>query len=177
MNAQQKFFFTAMLTVILAFSFFGSKIMGASWRAAYGGRFFPPLDPLARRGTDSFGSGHFGASRKGHTHKGQDYLGTPGQTVYAPIGGSVTTGAAYADGSNEYLRRVTITGDNSERVSLMYVLPSVVVGGRVEAGDKVGTLQSLQNAYPGIPNHLHLEVSVGGVKVDPVPFFQSNQNA
>ena len=175
MNAQQRFFFAATVTVILVFSVFGSRIAGATWRAIYNSRFFPPLDPLVRRGTDSFGSGSFGASRAGHAHKGQDYLGAPGQRVYAPIGGRVTTGAAYADGRFEYLRRVTITGDNGERVSLMYVLPGVVIGGQVEAGDVVGTLQTLQNTYPGIPNHLHVEVALNGVKVDPAPFFQ-NQN-
>lgn len=148
----------------------GAKAVGMAHRLL-SSVFFPPVQPLVPRKCDSWGCGHFGASRDGgkRKHKGQDYLVTPGQIVYAPISGVVTTGPAYASGLHPELRLIKIT-DGATVVNIMYALPGT--GGYVAKGERIGTAQSLQSVYKGIPDHIHVEVSIAGVKVDPAQYFE-----
>lgn len=170
---KQQFFFTVSILVIMYI--FGRKILSGTHRL-FTSAFMLPLIPLIPRKCDSYGCGNFGASRDGgkRSHMGQDYISREGQPVFSPIRGSVSAGAAYADGRYPELRRVTITG-TAARINLMYVLPDISVGQTVEAGELIGYSQSLQNRYPGIPDHVHVEVSISGVKVDPIPYFKPIQ--
>lgn len=170
---KQQFFFS--LSIIVIMYIFGRKLLSGTHRL-FTSAFMLPLIPLIPRKCDSYGCGNFGASRDGgkRSHMGQDYISREGQPVFSPIRGTVSAGPAYADGRYSELRRVTITGA-SARVNLMYVLPHVSVGQTVEAGELIGYAQSLQKRYPGIPDHVHLEVSISGVKVDPLPYFKPLQ--
>lgn len=165
-----------MISVILISWAFGSRIFSAVYRATGSpSGWLKPLLPLVPRGVDSYGGGGFGASRDGGSrkHRGQDYLAAPGRPVYAPFDGVATTGSAYADGSRAGLRRVRVTAPGGTvYVSLMYVEPNVVNGEAVTAGQVVGFSQSLQPYYPGIRDHVHVEVVVAGVHVDPLPYWQ-----
>lgn len=112
------------------------------------------------RGVDAFGSGAFGAIRDAgkRDHHGVDYIAQPGAPVRAPISGEVThIGYAYS-GSNE-LRFVEIT-DPATKTSarVLYVAPSVTEGVIVAAGDDIGVSQDLGARYPGITNHVHVEL-------------------
>jgi len=61
---------------------------------------------LAIRGTDSYGSGHHGASRGTRVHDGTDYKSTPGQQVKAPLSGKVTKiSKPYSSGIDASLSR------------------------------------------------------------------------
>ena len=95
---------------MLTITYYYSKIVGFLHRQI-SSEFYPPLIPLYVRGTDSYGSGAFGACRSGcsRKHKGQDYLGQKGQVVFAPISGTVTESTAYASGKYPELRMLKNT--------------------------------------------------------------------
>ena len=123
----------------------------------------------APRGHDAFGDGEFGARRDGGSrdHEGVDYVATAGQDVKAPISGYVTKiGYAYAGYSD--LKFVEISNPALGYVArAFYVNPGVEVGQSVRLGDTIGKDQSLQKHYPGITNHVHLEVmEPGGERVN-----------
>lgn len=105
------------------------------------------------RGTDKWGSGDFGASRGNRTHRGIDYQ----CVVVSPVTGEVTKiGYPYSD-ALEY-RYVQITDKSGYDVRCFYVDPLVEVGDRVLEGAVIGRMQSLQKRYPGITDHVHVEV-------------------
>jgi len=121
------------------------------------------------RGHDAFGDGEFGARRDGgsRSHEGVDYVAVAGQDVKAPMSGYVTKiGYAYAGDSG--LTFVEITNPALGYVArAFYVKPGVEVGQTVRLGETIGTDQSLQGHYPGITDHVHLEVmQPGGERVN-----------
>lgn len=122
----------------------------------------------APRGHDRFGSGYFHASRDGgaRAHEGVDYDSTAGQEVVAPISGFVSR-IGYAYPGDERYRYVEI--DNPAlrlQARIFYVDPQVRVGESVEVGRPIGTAYSLQPRYPGITDHVHLEIEDRGRKID-----------
>lgn len=179
MNKKQIFFaFTTLILIYVMFERLKSAAVSAAYKALnadYKTKFFIPTYPnLSLRYHDSYGSGNFGASRDGgkRKHKGQDYLVASGSTIFAPISGTLTSGPAYASGKNPELRLIKIKSGLTT-VNLMYVKPeSDLIGKTVEKGQPIGTAQSLQKLYPGIPNHIHVEILLAGVNVDPVPYFK-----
>ena len=123
----------------------------------------------AIRATDAFGCGAFGSPRDAdeRKHEGVDYEAIPGQTVQAPMSGFVTRiGYAYSD--DRFLRFVEITNPALRYTSrVFYVLPHVTEGQPVRLGQTVGWAMSLQRRYPGITNHVHLEIAhMGGRPLD-----------
>jgi murein DD-endopeptidase MepM/ murein hydrolase activator NlpD len=120
------------------------------------------------RSHDAFGDGFFHAARDGgrRPHEGVDYDATPGQTVVAPIAGEVTKiGFAYP--GDTHLRYVEIENPVLRLTArALYVDPSVREGDTVRLGQPIGTAVSLQRRYPGITNHVHLEIAEAGRKID-----------
>jgi murein DD-endopeptidase MepM/ murein hydrolase activator NlpD len=112
------------------------------------------------RTTDAFGSGRFGAVRdagKRH-HEGVDYVASPGAPVHAPIAGRISR-LGFAYGGDETYRYVEITNPKTLMVArVLYIDPSVVDGDEVVAGDVIGAAQDLSSRYPGITNHVHVEL-------------------
>lgn len=132
------------------------------------------------RQPDSHGEGHFGASRNSGTasHEGQDIVGQIGQDVRAPFSGTVAKiGYAYADDLS--FRYIQVDGADDISARVFYVDPAaeIGVGSKVEAGDVLGTLQSLRDRYPDITDHTHLELRVGNQLVDPAPYVVNSANA
>ena len=121
------------------------------------------------RGHDDFGDGQFGARRDGgsRNHEGVDYIAQAGQDVKAPISGYVTK-IGYAYAGDNGLTFVEITNPALGYVArAFYVTPGVEVGQAVRLGDTIGQDQSLQGHYPGITDHVHLEVmQPGGERVN-----------
>jgi murein DD-endopeptidase MepM/ murein hydrolase activator NlpD len=120
------------------------------------------INPTGRapRGHDAFGDGHFGARRDGgaRSHEGVDYAAGANQAVKAPISGRVTK-IGYAYGGDSSLRFVQITNPAIGYVArAFYVDPTVAVGDMLRLGDVIGTVASLQAHYPGITDHVHLEI-------------------
>ncbi len=131
----------------------------------------------ALRGFDKrYGDGTFGARRRNkkgqvYSHEGQDYLATLGQDVVAVTAGVVSKiGFPYPN--NFHHKYVEITMASKIRVRHFYVDPAsgIVAGVSVVAGTVIGVYQGLQQILPGIPEHVHVEVIIGGVPVDPRQF-------
>lgn len=123
----------------------------------------------APRAHDGFGDGSYGARRDGgaRSHEGVDYRALADQAVRAPISGYVTKiGFAYA--GDDSLRFVEITNPAIGYVArAFYVRPEVAVGDVLRLGDRIGSVASLQSHYPGITDHVHLEVmGPSGVRLD-----------
>jgi murein DD-endopeptidase MepM/ murein hydrolase activator NlpD len=114
----------------------------------------------AVRHEDTFGSGHFGASRDGgkRKHEGVDYVIAPGAAVHAPISGEVARlGFAYG-GEGGYRVVEIVNSETKIKARVLYVAPSVQVGDIVVAGQEIGAAQDLNARYPGITNHVHVEL-------------------
>ena len=117
---------------------------------------------------DAFGNGEFGASRDGGSrhHEGVDYAAAADQAVNAPISGFVTK-IGYAYGGDDSLRFVEITNPAIGYVArVFYVDPGVAIGQAVRLGEAIGTVASLQSHYPGITDHVHLEVMKSGERLN-----------
>jgi murein DD-endopeptidase MepM/ murein hydrolase activator NlpD len=117
---------------------------------------------------DAFGNGEYGASRDGGSrhHEGVDYTADADQAVAAPISGFVTK-IGYAYGGDDSLRFVEITNPAIGYVArAFYVNPSVAVGQTLRLGETIGTVASLQSHYPGITDHVHLEVMKSGERLN-----------
>jgi hypothetical protein len=129
----------------------------------------------AVRGTDKYGSGKFGMSRDGgkRSHQGLDLVALPGEKVLAPMEGIVEREARPYKDDPRY-RGVVIkgTGDwKGYEVKMFYVQGMKM--GRVRAGEVVGTAQDLGKKYPGITNHVHMEVRLHGLVISPAAMFEA----
>ena len=137
-------------------------------------RLVNPIRGGLLRTYDKYGSGAFGSSRdKGkRKHNGVDIIASPGDTVFSPVSGVVTKrGYPYADDLS--FRYVEITTNNGLAVRVFYVWPAVKLEKRVVAGKtKIGLVQDLEKRYPGITNHVHLEIKNQALNTftDPTPF-------
>ncbi|XP_073345937.1 leukocyte cell-derived chemotaxin-2-like [Pagrus major] len=122
----------------------------------------------SRRGSDSWGQGHYGARRGDRVHKGLDIVCSDGSTVYAPfdvtLHGNVIvytdpTKAAINDGIN--LRGEGLC------FKLFYVRPDKT-SGSVKKGHRIGTMLPMQSVYAGITSHVHVQMCNKG---DPTQYF------
>ncbi len=121
------------------------------------------------RGCDDYGCGRFGAERDagGRHHEGVDFDAAAGQTVDAPISGFVSKiGYAYPDDQRyKFIEIVNPALHYLARV--FYVDPRVREGQPVHIGQAIGRDRSLEPRYPGITNHVHLEIGrIGGPRLD-----------
>lgn len=125
------------------------------------------------RGCDDFGCGSFGADRDagGRRHEGTDFEASAGQKIVAPISGFVSKiGAAYPGDARYHYIQITNPALHYE-ARVFYVDPSVHEGQAVHLGQPIGRDHSLQARYPGITNHVHLELErIGGRKLDATRF-------
>ena len=119
----------------------------------------PIVDDGTIRGVDSQGSGAFGASRKRgdkrEPHGGVDIAVPVGTLVRAPAAGTV----AFFH-PKPGLIGIQITTPDKRILKVIYVAPidRIVVGSFVRPGQPIGHSQSLQQAYPGITDHVHFQV-------------------
>lgn len=148
-------------------------VMALVWKGADidhdGAADFANPTGAAPRGHDAFGDGWFGARRDGGSrdHEGVDYAAVAGQHVRAPMSGYVTKiGYAYAGDTG--LKFVEITNPAlGYAARAFYVEPGVEVGQTVRLGQPIGKVESLQGHYPGITDHVHLEIlAPGGDRVN-----------
>ena len=129
----------------------------------------PILSRMRLRGQDQHGYGYFGASRSGGSrqHNGIDLVCTPGEAVFSPIAGTVQR---YADpyGDGRY-GGILIEGEELS-VKMFYLSPVVPVGTKVRRGQQIGVAQAISRKYPGITEHIHLELYQGKQLLDPSTF-------
>ncbi|RVE74982.1 hypothetical protein OJAV_G00027350 [Oryzias javanicus] len=120
------------------------------------------------RGSDRWGSGHYGASRAGRQHKGLDVECEDGSAVYAPfdvtLHGRLTV---YNDRNKDAINEgVNLRGEGL-CFKLFYVRP-VRTSGSLRKGERIGTMLPMQSVYPGITSHVHVQMCD---KSDPTPYF------
>jgi len=126
---------------------------------------YPPL-----RGCDKWGCGHFGASRGGRLHDGVDVACYKGSTIRCVVGGKVTRiGFPYSQDNEErkHYRLVEIKDDKGKIWRYLYMDPLVEAGQSVFTGQPIGVSQGINEVYPGMIDHVHIDCEVDGAKIDP----------
>ena len=128
---------------------------------------------LKSRNTDRYGSGQFHAGRsmsgKRHSHQGLDIVATAGEQIRSPIDGVITREAIpYAPFTGLVIKGTGAFA--AYQVKLFYV--QAYRCGSVRAGDVIGNAQDLSEQYPGITNHVHLEVRSFGTVLPPLEVYQ-----
>lgn len=130
-----------------------------------------PIDGGKVRQPDRWGSGEFDAPRGPRRHQGVDIAARVGDTVMSPIQGKVER-KSFPYANDLRYSGVFIRGRGEHQglvVKLFYVTPAPRVVGRIVGpGDVIGFVQDLQAKYPGITNHVHLEVRRNGIVIDPL---------
>jgi len=119
---------------------------------------------------DSAGSGKFGAPRGSRKHSGIDLEVEPGQPIMAPMKCLIKRKAIpYAD--TPYYSGVLLI-DGPVQIKLFYFDPDLSkIGSMVEQGEVIGVAQDISERYgPQMIPHLHMEMRVYGVLVDPEQF-------
>jgi len=120
-----------------------------------------------QRGTDSHGSGAYGASRGSRRHAGIDLVCPAGSAVKAPFRGSIVRRSFPYDLSR-YPNKAAInngvvfsaTGsENGENcVKIWYITPvRYRIGQIFLQGETIGTQLNMQGVYPEITNHVHVQ--------------------
>ena len=132
--------------------------------------FIKPTSGLSRV-RDYYGSGQFHASRGRRLHNGLDLVSRPNEFVKSPIKGVLTREAnPYRDDPRFKGVLIKGTGEfDGIEVKLFYVMG--LKCGNVEQGEVIGTAQDLSIKYPGITNHIHMEVKEFGLVTSPNKFF------
>jgi murein DD-endopeptidase MepM/ murein hydrolase activator NlpD len=132
---------------------------------------FSPVTIGPTRRTDAWGSGQYGAGRGDRRHHGLDIVARPTEAICSPIDGTVVR-EAYPYANDRRFRGLVIRGTGSwdgYEVKLFYV--DGHFSGQVRAGQVVGRAQDLSGRYPGITNHVHLEVRERGRELSPSELF------
>lgn len=110
-------------------------------------------------------TGWWGERRRSHRHSGIDFDGDTGDTIVSAGAGVVTHAGWAPAGYSGYGQMVVV--DHGNGVSTLYAHLSrvrVVLGQAVAPGDDLGAMGTTGNVTG---SHLHFEVRVGGVPVNP----------
>jgi len=126
---------------------------------------FPFVSPY----TDGFGA-------RGGSHMGVDF--TPGEAtpIYAVADGIVTT---HIDDNSSYGNHVILSHNiNGQRVDSLYAhmitgSSPLQPGDPIKVGDFIGLVGNTGNSYGA---HLHLEIRLDGIQVDPFAWLSTNAN-
>ena len=126
---------------------------------------FPFVSPY----TDGFGA-------RGGSHMGVDF--TPGEAspIYAVADGIVTT---HVDDNGSYGNHVILSHNiNGQRVDSLYAhmitgSSPLQAGDPVKVGDFIGLVGNTGQSYGA---HLHLEIRLDGIQVDPFAWLSTNAN-
>lgn len=116
--------------------------------------------------------------RWGTVHYGIDFGwpgGSAGKPVYACQGGTVVSRAYDAGGFGWYLDIDSPTDDGSDLYVYGHIVPEVSVGDRVEAGQRIGSVNGNRSTNGGVDPHVHVErhryvrQPPGGGRLNPLP--------
>ncbi len=122
---------------------------------------------------DGFGTGQYGGRRDGgaRSHRGLDIVTKPQEKIFAPIDGDVVREAIpYA--KYPAMKGMVIRGKaawSGYEVKIFYV--EGLFSGAVAAGQHIGYAQDISIKYPGITNHVHVEVRKNAVVINPGEIF------
>lgn len=124
---------------------------------------YPSRPWRGTRGVDKYGSGTFLASRDSgaRSHLGRDYIALAGDEALSPIHGIIEKiGIAYKDSPLGSIHIRGVGEHQGVQVKLLYARCDEPIGTECQVGRVIGEVQSLERRYPGITNHVHLEVMV-----------------
>jgi murein DD-endopeptidase MepM/ murein hydrolase activator NlpD len=129
-------------------------------------------------GSHTFGGpeSRFGAGRVGHVHQGQDVLASEGQSVVAPLPGTVVTTGYQARGAGWYVAEQASDGLSFFYAHCQAGSLAVAAEQTLRAGQSLCRVGQTGDATGP---HLHFEVWVGGWRVgsgypiDPLPYLQA----
>lgn len=128
------------------------------------------------RGSDSCGSGAYGASRGRRKHRGIDYNVSAGEYVATSIAGTVTRfGLPYSNPKKADYRYVEITDSKGYQHRYFYVEPlkSLSLGDCIDENQIIGKCQDIAKTCSGMSNHVHYEIKKGGKYVDPKEYISN----
>ena len=133
-----------------------------------------PIVPYPVLRSDSKGDGHFGSSRTGHVHQGVDIEVSKGETIYAPISGTVTR-VVYPYADDFAWKGVEVAGSGTwdgYKIKIFYMQPDIgLIGSFVDRGQPIGLAQAISEKYtPAMKNHVHVELRKNGQVVDPTQY-------
>lgn len=145
-------------------------------------KYFDSPIGLMIRGPDRWatqgGAWHASRGRPGRPrlHEGVDLVTVPGQPIIAPAPVTFVRPAdPYPDSMDGILSGAllrTTAGGIEIKIFYCEVLSGMRKGRRLEQGEPFAVAQSLQDLYPGIQDHVHVEVRLAnGKRVDPTPWF------
>ena len=122
---------------------------------------------------DSYGSGQFGDSRDGgsRAHKGLDVAAAPREMIYSPIKGTIVREAFPYKGDLS-VRGLIIRGTaewKDYEIKIFYA--EGLLTGDVMPGQHIAFAQNLGKKYPGITNHVHIEVRCRNNVINPQVIF------
>jgi murein DD-endopeptidase MepM/ murein hydrolase activator NlpD len=134
----------------------------------------PIVKNMKSRVFDNYGSGQYGASRDGgkRSHNGIDIEVKANEQIKSPIDGIIKRQSfPYAnDRSYEGIKIEGIGKWKGTVIKLFYM--KGIISGTVKAGDVVGFAQDLTKKYPGITNHIHMEIKKNNKRLDPREIYQ-----
>jgi hypothetical protein len=112
------------------------------------------------RKSDNWGSGYFGAPRGNRPHLGIDLIYSPDEEIRAPFDLTINR-VSYPYASSPYSGiAFTTTIDNIDYDGRMwYMLPDFgSIGKSFKRGQIIGVAQQINEKYPGMINHVHLQL-------------------
>lgn len=123
---------------------------------------------------DAYGSGQYGASRDAgiRTHNGIDIIVVPGEKIFSPIKGNIIRQAMPYKNDPNYKGIVLKGIEQWDGYELKIFYVDGLFSGVALESQEIGFSQNLTLRYPGITNHIHLEVKYQGVLVDPFTLWQ-----
>lgn len=154
------------VTQVIAVGTMERPTVAASASTTEAGKLIWPLPQGV--GTVGYGWGEY----PGHT--GQDIMAPYGTPIFAGDSGVITEiyyeeNANYLSCNGGYGNLVVITHDNGMKTYYAHcsAIADIYVGQRVTAGENIAFVGSTGRSYG---NHLHIEVHIGGHKVNPTPY-------
>lgn len=154
------------VTQVIAVGTMERPTVAASASTTEAGKLIWPLPQGV--GTVGYGWGGY----PGHT--GQDIMAPYGTPIFAGDSGVITEiyyeeNANYLSCNGGYGNLVVITHDNGMKTYYAHcsAIADIYVGQRVTAGENIAFVGSTGRSYG---NHVHVEVHIGGHKVDPTPY-------
>jgi len=112
------------------------------------------------RKSDNWGSGYFGAPRGNRPHLGIDLIYSPDEEIRAPFDLTINR-VSYPYASSPYsgIAFTTSSGDTNYDGRLWYMLPDFgSIGKSFKRGQIIGVAQQINEKYPGMINHVHLQL-------------------
>ena len=112
------------------------------------------------RKSDNWGSGYFGAPRGNRPHLGIDLIYSPDEEIRAPFDLTINR-VSYPYAASPYSGIAFTTTINNINYDgrMWYMFPDLVsIGQSVKRGQVIGVAQQINEKYPGMINHVHLQL-------------------